>query len=882
MERKYVLNFGNLFYLIEVIVGIGQTEIDECVSVLNKNNNLGYVFNKSNYCKIKRCERRMFQYIYDERIRFVPIVCKEILKDEMIKFKFMNLMFEFCNNVVQLDSNEIDRLKLSKEHDNVNEFILCLIEVANCVSNNGSSLFKERVNIQDLLLRRKNEKTIENESYKPIGTNITKVSPDFIEVNPRKLEGEYVEREQQYSEIVNDIEGNFGGIIAIYGLPGNGKTSLMKKIFDNILPDTCYKIWFSAKHRPNELKFEYILNEILRAFGNDRPSIISKEEKESEVNRLLTSKYIFVLDDLEKSPEIEKVLEWVFECNERNSKTGSRFILTTQDMPEKILEKVFKERYPLGDINDVVEFIQIPGMHENEMKELILKRIEKTIHLKRIVLQNNGYINKIINKLSEKTNGNPQAIKVAISYIENMIKSGNELDVILVTDTIWDSDDIVKKMFKNMWENILDEDIKRVIATVALIPKKVTAKRLFEITNIPEVGIDGIVDNESRLGKANRRAIDSSMVELRLVNEMESKPMYTKHGLVNDFIRKMLIKDECPIISDIDNSITEWYLNKCENIKYCWDNMEKLKFLDEEIHVIYAIMKKCYESQKYDIVLRFSSAIRYYLIVRNIFFENIPSIHQLSIKSAEKIGDVIYIIKELICSLNILSKRGDIDNAKIFYELLKSNEDEYTRHMNSIVKSRYNHAVALYYYSQNKHNDAIKLWKTNESFFQELPEGDMDINLRWMARCYKKMNEVINSKEYFSLALKNATANKFKRSRIDADLYLIELDLLECDMDISDGQRKNEELLINRLISIKDDMIYTKDKNLEAKWYHLYSKALYCSHKIELIDEMMEHANESYKIYAYISYREKQEEIKEWIDFLTRSIKSNDIFNRLL
>lgn len=872
MDKKWKLNFGNLFYLIEKLVDIGQTEIDECIFILNKSNNLNYQFDKPNYCKIKGCERNMFPYFYDERIKFVPILCKQIFKDEMIKIRFMNELLCFCEDIVELNKDTITKLSQYKDNNNIQDFLLCLIEIANYEPNHGDSLFKDRIDINKLLSTKLEEKKTKSSYANNVKFNDLKM----VIVSPTRINNnDFIERKEIYQEIMDKIYSPCGEVIYLYGLPGNGKTSLAKKVFDDISNENYHKFGFSAKLRPEELSLEYMFNEILRAFGNDRPGFLKLEEKENEVNKLLCGKFIFVLDDLEKSPEVEKVLEWVFRLNDQSSKFNSKFIITCQDTPKKVSEKIYNKICPLGDFNEISQVIKISGLNEYETSELIERQINKTTHLKQVIIKDKNFLKKIIDTLYKKTDGNPQAIKVAISYIENMITCGNELDSILTSDNIWDSENIVKKMFKYMWSNLLDDDTKKIISTVALIPKGITAKRIFQITNIPEITPEGFISNESRLGRANNSAVDSSMVELSPAEEIGEKPVYSNHGIVYDFIRKMLEKNECPIIAEVNESIIQWYLNKCEKIGYCYSDIKKLEFFDNEFDVIYAIMKRCYENKRYEIVLRFADAIKYYLIVKFVFFENTPSIHQLCLKSAQHLNDELHIVKEYIWALNILSKRGNIESANTFYQYLSDDEDKYMKIMDTDVKCQYYHAMALYFFVQKNYEMALTFWKRFEEIIDEIPVGEVNVCLRWLAKCYMRLNKFDKARKYNVLAYKNAVENGFDRNRVDIELFMIEIELFEFENNLNIMDLEKESSIINRLLNVKKDSVYLIDTKVQAKWNFLYSKTKYNSVNPIPIEEILKYADDAYKLYGDIFHEDKQEDIIKWV----RSINPNFVFS---
>ncbi|XP_050277402.1 disease resistance protein RUN1-like isoform X2 [Quercus robur] len=127
-----------------------------------------------------------------------------------------------------------------------------------------------------------------------------------------------------------DLQSNFSCTLGIYGLPGVGKTTIAKAIFDTIrhrFDGSSFLENVREKSKRNDVVIqlqETLCNEIL-GYRNLMVGSTSRENNMT-IERLYHKRILVVLDDVEK---LEKI-EFFFENFDRFA-SGSRIIITTRD-----------------------------------------------------------------------------------------------------------------------------------------------------------------------------------------------------------------------------------------------------------------------------------------------------------------------------------------------------------------------------------------------------------------------------------------------------------------------------------------------------------------------------------------------------------------------
>ena len=148
--------------------------------------------------------------------------------------------------------------------------------------------------------------------------------------------------DNRLKDVINqclDIHSNSRCIVGIYGLPGVGKTTIAKAIFNTI--------------RYNFDGITFLEN--VREWSKKNDGILQLQEK---IKRLHHKKSLVVLDDVEKLDEIDKLLE-----NYDWFASGSRIIITTRD--RRLLDTLPEDWH--------VTYYKVQELNEHEARELFVK-----------------------------------------------------------------------------------------------------------------------------------------------------------------------------------------------------------------------------------------------------------------------------------------------------------------------------------------------------------------------------------------------------------------------------------------------------------------------------------------------------------------------------
>ena len=153
--------------------------------------------------------------------------------------------------------------------------------------------------------------------------------------------------DNRLKDVINrclDIHSNSCCIVGIYGLPGVGKTTIAKAIF-------------------NTIHYNFDGSTFLENVREQSKTNDGKLQLQERIKRLHHKKILVVLDDVEKMDEIDKLLE-----NYDWFASGSRFVITTRD--RRLIDTLRKDCLP-KDWH--VTYYKVEELNEHEARELFVK-----------------------------------------------------------------------------------------------------------------------------------------------------------------------------------------------------------------------------------------------------------------------------------------------------------------------------------------------------------------------------------------------------------------------------------------------------------------------------------------------------------------------------
>uniref|UniRef100_J3MWG2 AAA+ ATPase domain-containing protein n=2 Tax=Oryza brachyantha TaxID=4533 RepID=J3MWG2_ORYBR len=135
--------------------------------------------------------------------------------------------------------------------------------------------------------------------------------------------------EQEKTKLINKLTSTQSPspVIAIFGLDGTGKTTLARKVHDDLLIRSVFSnvVWVAGSRSLTEVK---LLRAILKSFGGKPGETESWEQMQNMLCTMLAGakRFLLVLDDVWGHQVRENFLEASLEAQE-----GSRILLTTRD-----------------------------------------------------------------------------------------------------------------------------------------------------------------------------------------------------------------------------------------------------------------------------------------------------------------------------------------------------------------------------------------------------------------------------------------------------------------------------------------------------------------------------------------------------------------------
>jgi len=410
----------------------------------------------------------------------------------------------------------------------------------------------------------------------------TQRPPRAYENLPPPPYSQFIMRPQAYSDMTDGLNQR-SAVVLIYGLSGNGKTSLARELAarclqaDENVPRFDAVIWVSDKDQRCTTTLNIVLDEIASIL--DYPGYIQfeLEDKRHEIEQLLRRmRVLLVVDNFETITD-ETLLTWLLRLPE-----PSKAIITTREY-----RREFRSSWP----------VELRGMSVDEAQELIQQRL-RSLRIERLVDDR-----ALFKPLIEVTGGNPKAIEVALGLIKYEHRPLQEI----VNDLFEARGELFNELFERAW-HLLDQAARRVLLVMPLFSTSASHEAITITANV----------HGFALAQAVERLADLALLDIRRVN-LSDPARYAVHPLVRAFTAARLAELSPLYAMKQRERWMNWCIQLVKPVGYCWQDLSKLDTLDNDEETIFSVLKWAYGSQHYEEVLQVAQGFEYYYFIRGIW-----------------------------------------------------------------------------------------------------------------------------------------------------------------------------------------------------------------------------------------------------------------------
>lgn len=639
-------------------------------------------------------------------------------------------------------------------------------------------------------------------------------------------------RPGKLSEFINKFLKEEINIAYIYGYRLSGKTKSVMACMSDLVNKNIYDsiIWTDIKQEEGQIK--QIINSISSFALLDKEQLDENAKKAKCLDFLKTNKSIIVLDfnNLIIEEETLKILKEIA----KNSK-----IIIISSTYFKNYENELSFYAKAFCTNDYIQ---------KEEFEQMLKLNEQSTS----IVENEP---DIVNKLYKLTGGFP----FASIYILKKIIEENGLGVSLneaiekySNYNLEEYEELAEKIIAERWEK-LSALAKKIMIICAKFNYSVSIKL---IANICEMKV-----TDSEWKQALKQCYENDLLSTIILNNAR---VY-----MNNMIKTLVLQYEDKV--EFNNTlfldrIGNYYLDLATYIGECYDDLDKLKLLDEldEWNIVLQVLEYLKQAGKNKEYIGIVRELKYYIYVRGMWEIGENSLHLKRADLAHKIDDVNEELEGLCDYINICSKSKNHEEAEKYLEIASKIVEKNEEKINKRIICLYNHVKALYLYNCKKeYQICYDIWKNNkEKYSQYVSTYRNLVNDLWITRSYIKIEKDFEKvcKELENKIIEMQKEN-FVRAEIDYELLLIGV--------LIPKLKENEKELIKRIEAELDKCEYLfntksyKDIRNEAQYFR-YRAMIYAYKKEEqLKNEYCKKAIEDYKL---MNCHEDIENLKETIN----------------
>lgn len=617
----------------------------------------------------------------------------------------------------------------------------------------------------------------------------------------------------------------------IFGYKLSGKTKSVMTYLNSLISKNVYEniLFIDIKQGNNQVK--QIIDSIINFIDIDLS--VEEERKKEECFQFLKKSHSILTLDFNHISIDATTLEFI-----KKISSDTKVILLTLDS-FKMQEEKFLSYCKVFCTNDCFE--------EEEFERVLKNRKESISNL---------LGKEFISKLYRLTGGVPYLALSILKKIEEENKLGLPLEEALTKyssrkNSLYDS--FAEKIISDSW-NQMDLLAKKILITVAKFNHSVSLKFLSFLLS---------QDKKSEKWK-------NSLMKCYDYYLLDAIFLPNPRVYMNNMIKTLVLQyeeKEGLNHQEFLNGISKYYLELATSIGECYNDLEKLKLLDDfdEWEFVKEVLTYLEESDRKREYIKIVKELKYYLYVRGIWQVGKDSLHLKRATMAKELDLTDDYVEALCDYINICSKSKNDKKAFAYLQTVEKVVEE-----NTVISPRvmclYYHVKALYLYNCEKnYRISYEIWKNNEvQYAKDISRYRRLVNELWLTRSYIQMEK--DDKKIVSVLeekIKKMEEENFVRAQLDYELLLIgvlsnQIESFEKSMDIL--ERISRELAKCEIL-LKTKSV--KDIRNEAKFFHYKAILSTYLHDFSKRDVYLEKANEDYQL---MNDQEDMEELKKKIE----------------
>lgn len=602
-------------------------------------------------------------------------------------------------------------------------------------------------------------------------------------------------RPKKLTEFLDNFLKDDVNISYIYGYSLTGKTKSVMAYISDVINRNVYEniMWQELKE---ENQKEYIYNLILNFTTSNKENVDREIKEEVCINFLKNSKSIIVLDF--DQYEIKKD------------------VLSLLKEIAKYTKIIIISSNPFNKYEKELEFYTRSFSTNNFIEKQEFEKMLRLNNLGNIVLDNKP---ELIEKLYVLSGGFPFVATYILKQIIEENQMGVPLNEAIEKHSNYETNEygkLASKIIEKSW-NGLSNLAKQIIITCSKFKYSVSSKLVAYICNI-EV-------TNPKWREALKELYDKDLITSIILNN----PRFD----VNNMIKVLILTyskeeyDEKNFVS----KISKYYVELSKNIGECYNDLDKLKILDDidEWNIVLQVLDYLESSKKYKEYISIVRELKYYIYVRGMWKLGDESLHLKRSLLAKEINNKTEELEGLCDYINICSKSKNKQEAEKYLEVAKKIVDENYDNIDKRVICLYFHVQALYLNNcLGDYKKAYDIWVNNrEKYFDYVNEYRKLVNRLWEDRCYLKIEKNIDKVcDRLIESLNNVKEKNFTRCIVDYELLIAskKVEKFEKTKDINylnDAKiwlEEAKEILESNSKDIRNEAFYYKLQAIISKY----------------------------------------------------------------